>query len=178
MTAPSIDPVAHHLNAMSDEDASEALARCCGSHRWVQAMVAARPYASDAGLFRVADRTWWNLDPDDWLEAFTHHPRIGEREAQEPQRPASATEQRWSSGEQAGMDQAGREVHDAMVEGNLEYEERFGHVFLICATGRSGDEMLAALRARLGNDPAEELAVAAEEQAKITRLRLLKLVET
>ena len=175
MTDPSADVVTHRLNTMSVGDTGDALARCCGSRRWVRAMVAARPYVDDAGLFDIAERTWWTLDPDDWLEAFSHHPRIGEREAT---RPAHDQEREWSAGEQAGMDQAGREVHDGMVAGNLEYEERFGHVFLICATGRSGDEMLTALRERLSNDPAEELKVAAAEQVKITRLRLLRLVET
>lgn len=138
-------------------------------------MVAARPYHSDRAVFEIAERTWWDLEPEDWLEAFSHHPRIGERIAEGP---ASATELGSSTAEQSGMDQADPEVHDAMVARNLEYETRFGHVFLICATGRSGYEMLMALLTRLDNDPTEELRVASAEQAKITRLRLEKLVDT
>lgn len=169
------NPAAQLLNALPETDAQEALARCCGSRRWVQGMVAARPYHSDRAMFEIAERTWWDLEPDDWLDAFSHHPRIGERISE---RPASATERGWSTTEQSGMDQADREVEDAMVARNLEYERRFGHVFLICATGRSGYEMLMALLTRLDNDPTDELRVAAAEQAKITRIRLEKLVDT
>ena len=169
------DPVAHTLNALSETDALEALARCCGSRRWGLSMVAARPYHSDRALFEIAERTWGALEPADWLEAFSHHPRIGERISEGA---ASTTERRWATKEQAGMDQADREVQDAMVARNLEYETRFGYVFLICATGRSGYEMLMALLTRLDNDPHDELRVAAEEQSKITRIRLEKLVDT
>ncbi|GMR12190.1 MAG: 2-oxo-4-hydroxy-4-carboxy-5-ureidoimidazoline decarboxylase [Gemmatimonadota bacterium] len=167
--------VAQMLNALPETDAREALARCCGSCRWVEAMVAARPYHSDRALLEIAERAWWDLEPDDWLEAFSHHPRICEQISEEA---ASTTERRWSTAEQSGMGQADQEVHDAMVAGNLDYETRFGHVFLICATGRSGYEMLMALLTRLDNDPTDELRVAAAEQAKITRIRLEKLVDT
>ena len=167
-------PVAHMLNALPDTDAQKALARCCGSRRWVQGMVAARPYLSDRAMFEIAERTWWELEPDDWLEAISYHPRIGERNSEGP----ASDERRWSTAEQSGMDQADQEVHDAIMARNLEYETRFGHVFLICATGRSGYEMLMALLTRLDNDPTDELRVAAAEQAKITRLRLEKLVDT
>lgn len=169
------DPVAQMLNALTDIDATEALGRCCGSRRWVRRMVAARPYHSDRAMFEIAERTWWGLDTDDWLEAFSHHPRIGERISEGPE---STTESGWSTAEQSGMDRADQEIHDAMVARNLEYETRFGHVFLICATRRSGYEMLMALLTRLDNDPADEFRVAAAEQSKITRLRLEKLVDT
>jgi 2-oxo-4-hydroxy-4-carboxy-5-ureidoimidazoline decarboxylase len=107
---------------------------------------------------------WWSLEPEDWLEAFATHPRIGERDGGD-----------WTASEQAGMDEADAEVHRALVAGNRAYEERFGHVFLICATGLSGEEMLAALHRRLSNEPEAEVRVGAAEQAKITRLRLGKL---
>lgn len=170
-----MDSVARLLNALPEEGARAALARCCGSSLWVQRMMTARPYAVDQALFDVAEGTWWELRAEDWLEAFSHHPRIGERI---PDGPAVTEELSWAVSEQAGMDRAGGDVHEALVAGNIEYEERFGHVFLICATGRSGEEMLAALRSRLGNDPEDELRVAAGEQARITRLRLEKLVDT
>jgi OHCU decarboxylase len=117
----------------------------------------------------AADAVWAGLTPQDWLEAFTAHPRIGER------RP-TGDPRRWSAGEQAGAAGADAVVLDALAEGNRAYEQRFGRVFLICATGRSAAEMLADLRQRLGHDPETELRVAAEEQRKITRLRLDKLV--
>ena len=155
---------AEYLNGLPGNAARAALTRCCPSRRWVDAMLAARPFGSDAALFKAAERAWWALGKDDWLEAFGGHPRIGER-------AVDALAQR----EQAGMRRAGEETRTALAQGNHEYEARFGHVFLICATGQSATDMLGALRARLGNDPTTELRVAAGEQAKITRLRLEKL---
>ena len=127
-------------------------------------MLAMRPFASDAALFAAAERAWWALGREDWLEAFGAHPRIGQHAADA-----------WARNEQAGVKGAGEDVRAALAQGNRAYEERFGHVFLICATGKSATEMLGALRGRLGNDPATELRVAAAEQAQITRLRLEKL---
>ena len=116
-------------------------------------------------MFTAAETVWWSLEPEDWLEAFAAHPRIGGR-----------ARDVWSSTEQAGMKGATAGTQTALAAGNREYEARFGHVFLICATGRSAAEMLSELVQRLGNDPATELRIAAGEQAKITRLRLQKLV--
>jgi 2-oxo-4-hydroxy-4-carboxy-5-ureidoimidazoline decarboxylase len=127
-------------------------------------MLAMRPFASDAALFADAERAWWALGREDWLEAFGGHPRIGQHAADA-----------WARSEQAGVSGAGEDTRAALAHGNRAYEERFGHVFLICATGKSATELLGALRGRLGNDPATELRIAAAEQAKITRLRLDKL---
>lgn len=160
--------VADYLNALPPDAARAALTRCCGSHRWVDAMLAARPFAGDAALFHAAERAWWALDRKDWLEAFARHPRIGEQ--------GGGGGDAWSEAEQAGAARGGKDVRAALADGNRAYERRFGHVFLICATGRSADEMLAELERRLGNDPAAELEIAAGEQARITRLRLEKLV--
>jgi OHCU decarboxylase len=129
-------------------------------------MLAARPFVSDAELLATAERVWWGLGRADWLEAFAAHPRIG----------GGAAVTAWARREQAGADGAAEATLAALAQGNLTYEERFGHVFLISATGKTADEMLGALRGRLTNDPATELRVAADEQAKITRLRLDKLV--
>ena len=155
---------AEHLNGLSASAARAALTRCCASRRWVDAMLAARPFASDAALFDGAERSWLALGRTDWLEAFGGHPRIGERGSDA-----------WARREQAGASDAGDGTRAALAQGNREYEARFGHVFLICATGKSAAEMLGALRGRLSNDPATELRIAAGEQAKITRLRLEKL---
>jgi OHCU decarboxylase len=155
---------AEYVNGLAETRAIDELGRCCGSTRWARRLAAARPFASDAELLRLADEVWWSLEPEDWLEAFATHPRIGERDGGD-----------WTASEQAGMDEADAEVHRALVAGNRAYEERFGHVFLICATGLSGEEMLAALHRRLSNEPEAEVRVGAAEQAKITRLRLGKL---
>lgn len=152
------------LNGLAPDEAEHELRRCCGSTRWAREMAARRPFASDAALFSAADDVWWDLDPDDWREAFAAHPRIGERGGGA-----------WSAEEQAGMDEASKGIAAEIREGNRRYEAKFGHVFLICATGLSAVEMATALARRLDNDPDTELQIAAAEQAKITRLRLQKL---
>jgi OHCU decarboxylase len=157
--------VAEHLNGLPDAEARAALTKCCASARWVAQMLAARPFGSDGALLASADRIWWALGREDWLEAFARHPRIGERAAEE-----------WSRGEQAGVNGATAAIRAELAERNRAYEKRFGHVFLISATGKTAEAMLGELRRRLANDPATELRIAAGEQAKITRLRLEKLV--
>lgn len=152
------------LNDLSPDAAERELRRCCGSRRWAREMAARRPFASDADLFTAAEDVWWALEPDDWLEAFAAHPRIGERDGGA-----------WSAEEQAGMNDASRRLEVEIREGNRAYEAKFGHVFLICATGLRASEMAEALERRLDNDPETELRIAAAEQAKITKLRLRKL---
>jgi 2-oxo-4-hydroxy-4-carboxy-5-ureidoimidazoline decarboxylase len=163
------------FDALPDHEAAPFLESCCGSQAWVQGMLARRPFGTLTHLLDEADELWWSLGPDDWREAFDHHPRIGERSSAAPQRE---TARAWSSDEQRGTAGATSDTRQALAEGNREYERRFGYIFLVCATGKSADEMLALLRARLSNDPARELRVAAGEQAKITRLRLQKLFAT
>jgi OHCU decarboxylase len=135
-------------------------------------MIAKRPYAEGATLFGAAEEVWWSLAEEDWLEAFSHHPRIGERKAAE----ASTMSQAWSRQEQAAVASAEDSVQAALEAGNRAYEERFGYVFLIRAAGRSGDEILAELRRRLDNDAAAEIRQAASQQVEITALRLAKLI--
>jgi len=161
----TVGGLALYLNSLSDDAARAALDRCCGAARWVEGMLAARPYASDVAVFDAAERVWWGRTQTDWLEAFRRHPRIGEREHAEA----------WARQEQAGMDGAPAATRAALANGNRVYETRFGHVFLICATGRTPEDMRRELERRLRNDPAAELRIAASEQAKITRLRLEKL---
>ena len=162
--------VAAHLNALDEDDARTALLRCCACEEWADAMLTERPFASDEALFEASDRLWGSLTPAHWREAFAAHPRIGGKVN------ATSSTAAWSRGEQSGMDSASASVAEALAEGNAAYEARFGHVFLICATGRSAEEMLAALTSRLQNDSETELRIAKEQQALITRLRLTKLV--
>lgn len=161
------------LNSLSAEEAAKELLQCCGSKRWATQMAGARPYENLAKLIEHANATWWSLDRDDWLEAFRSHPKIGEKKAAES---VSAQSKTWSGQEQAGVNTASTETANALATLNHAYEQKFGFIFIICATGKTSDEMLAALHARLEHDPAEELPVAAAEQGKITELRLKKLL--
>lgn len=154
------------LNALDEETAVRELLRCCGSRRWARTMAAARPFESMSALEQAADACWQGLQAADTLEAFAAHPKIGERSAST-----------WASGEQSGARTATDDVRERLAAGNDAYEARFGYIFIICATGKSADEMLASLEERLRNAPAEELRIAAGEQRKIMRLRLTKLID-
>jgi len=162
------------LNAMPPAQAAELLAECCGSSRWVLEMSARRPFGSREAVFAAADEICRSLSARDWLEAFARHPRIGEQSGAIPEGRRGSE---WSAGEQSGMERARHDVHHALMAANREYEERFGHIYIVCATGKTAEEMLALARARLQNTPAAELRVAAEEQRKITRIRLDKLLD-
>jgi allantoicase len=136
-------------------------------------MSSARPYENIADVIARANEVWQSLDRDDWLEAFRSHPKIGEKKAAET---VSAQARQWSGQEQSGVNTASTETTNAHAKLNREYEQKFGFIFIICATGKTSDEMLAALRERLDHDEAEELPIAAAEQSKITELRLKKLL--
>lgn len=161
------------LDAMSSDRAAQLLGDCCGSTRWVAAMIARRPFGSAERLLSASDLIWQSLGPDDWKEAFSHHPRIGEHRSAARQSERGAS---WAAGEQSGMGSAADGTREALVRANREYEQRFGHIYIVCASGKAGEEMLADATARLGNDPDTEMRVAAGEQGKITRLRLAKLL--
>lgn len=154
------------LNALSAEEARRALEACCAAKRWVDGMLAARPFASSAALHQAADAVWAGLGPPDFLEAFAHHPAIGAR-------PEALSA--WSAQEQARAAEGVAALSTELRALNEAYAARFGYTFIICATGKSAPEILALLRARLRNDDAAELQVAAAEQAAITHLRLEKL---
>lgn len=149
------------------------LARCCGASRWVEGMLARRPFGSDDALLAAADAVWAEASRDDVLEALSHHPRIGA--SLDELREKFASTATWSAGEQAGAAAASEDTLAALRDGNVRYEARFGHIFVVCATGRTAAEMLALLEARMPNDPEVEIRVAAAEQGKITRIRLAKL---
>jgi OHCU decarboxylase len=162
------------LNALQPEQAEVEFLKCCGSRNWARSLTDARPFTDADTLFREADSVWWSLHDEDWLEAFRAHPKIGEQKAAAAQ---SKQAQSWSAQEQSGVQNAVAETKAALAAGNQEYEERFGFIFIVCATGKSSAEMLTILNARLQNDPGTELRVAADEQRKITRLRLEKLLK-
>lgn len=161
------------LNSLSAEQAEAELLKCCGSTRWARQLLAQRPFADLTELLSKADETWWSLGPDDWLEAFRSHPQIGGKKAEQAQ---SATAKTWSEQEQSGTRDSAQETMAALAGGNRAYADRFGFIFIVCATGKSADEMLSILNSRLDNDPETELKIAAEEQRKITNIRLNKLV--
>lgn len=161
------------FNALDEASARKGLARCCGAPAWVDGMIAARPFADVEAMHARARALWSGLDAVAWKAAFAHHPRIGDREAMRAKFGGG-----WSAGEQSGAaaGAASEETIQALVDGNREYERRFGHIFIVCATGKSADEMLALLRARLDHAPDREIRIAADEHAKITDLRIDKLL--
>lgn len=161
------------LNSLPATEAEKELLQCCGSTRWAQQMAEARPYATLDALLATANDIWWSLDPNDWLEAFRSHPKIGEKKAADP---VSTQAHQWSGQEQSGVATASQETVDSLAALNRAYEEKFGFIFIICATGKTSGEMLSALRERLKHNPVDELPIAAAEQSKITALRLKKLL--
>lgn len=151
------------FNELPAEVAQDALYACFANRRWASALAAGRPYRASDALLQAAEAAWSDISDVEWLAAFEAHPRIGERGGHAPE---------VSDREQSKVASAGSEALAALAVENREYERRFGHVFLIAASGRTAEEVLNALRDRMSNDPATELHVAAEEQRKITRLRL------
>ena len=160
---------AYEIDAATPAAAQDILTRACGSTRWVDRMMARRPFGSDRKLLFVARNEWFGLTEADWLEAFSHHPKIGDRDALAAKFPAT---HELSTKEQARVGEADAEVIAALAEANEAYLARFGFIFIVCATGKSAEQMLQLVRERLNNDRATELRNAAEVQAKITALRL------
>lgn len=167
MTASATNTTLAEWNGLSLDDAADVILPCNGSAVWATLVAYNRPFSSPEGLFTASNNIWRSLPEEDWQQAFDSHPRLGERSAK------AATEKslRWSGDEQsaANPDQAAR---DALAAANHEYEAKFGRIFLLCATGRSAEEMLAILLARMENDATTELREAAEQQRLITQLRL------
>jgi allantoicase len=163
------------FNQLSVTQARKALFDCCGSKKWVAEIIAHRPFSVAADLLETADKSWASLGRREWLAAFRYHPAIGGVRAKGKQ---SKTAQRWAAGEQSGGLMASQETRAALAAANRAYQSKFGYVFLICATGKSSEAVLKNLQERMSNDPEVELRKAAEEQRKITRLRLEKLLES
>ena len=166
------------LNALSAMEAEAELLACCGASRWVQGLVARRPFGSVAELFAAADEIWRSLGREDWFEAFSRHPQIGEKAAEKQIKSQTGRQisSRWSAEEQSGAQRNSADVMARLAEGNRVYRQRFGYIFIVCATGKTAEEMLAILERRLQNDASAELTIAAEEQRRITHLRLEKLL--
>ena len=162
------------LNSLSSVAAARVLHACGGSGRWVDAMLERRPFASVAAVLDACDAAWRDTGPNDWREAFAGHPRIGERAPQD--RTPQDRGPNWSAAEQSGVDAADAAKRSALAEANREYEERFGHIFLVSASGKGATELLGLMRSRMRNAPDAELAVAGDELRKIARVRLEKLL--
>lgn len=158
-------------NSMPREKAVEEILPCCGSHAWARAMATRRPIRTKADLLAACDAIWRDLPVSDWIEAFQSHPRIGDSKAPSA---ASAQSARWSRTEQQNVGSAGEAVKAALAEGNRAYEQLFGRIFIVCATGKSAEEILEILERRLRNDDQTELLEAAEQQRQIAHLRLKK----
>ena len=159
------------FNALPAAQAESALKDCCGSSRWAARMATLRPYATMDALYKAADSVWWKLERGDWLEAFSHHPQIGVKPAS-----GSAPARQWAEGEQSAARAASEDVKERLARGNRAYLDKFGYIYIVCATGKSAEAMLAILNQRLQNDAAGELSIAAEQQRLITRIRLDKLL--
>ena len=163
------------LNALSAEEAEAEFLKCCGSTLWARRMMDERPFHDLQELLTKADAEWWALDKEDWLEAFSRHPKIGEKKSERAQAEEA---RRWSEQEQSGTRSADEETRRELAELNRAYLRKFGYIYIICATGKTADEMLAILQERLTNDADREIRVAAEEQRRITHLRLIKSLES
>ena len=162
------------INELPENELKQALQNCCGSSEWVNRMMLSRPYASLETIFDLAVSVWCSLGKADFLEAFSHHPKIGDTESLKKKFADTA---HWAGNEQSGVNTATDDVIEALAKGNMDYENKFGYIFIVCATGKSAQEMLDILEARLPNEPDDELIIAAAEQAKITDLRLRKWIE-
>jgi 2-oxo-4-hydroxy-4-carboxy-5-ureidoimidazoline decarboxylase len=160
------------INSLDEAAARALFLRCCGATRWAEGMAARQPFASAEKLWAAAEEIWQGLAREDWLEAFAAHPKIGDLNVL---RGKFARNAAWSAQEQGGVVGASEATLQALAQGNRDYEARFGHLFVVCASGKTAEEMLALLTQRLHNDPQDELLIAAAEQEKITRLRLQKL---
>jgi 2-oxo-4-hydroxy-4-carboxy-5-ureidoimidazoline decarboxylase len=167
--------VLERWNGLAHADAAAEILPCCGSRQWAYQLAQQRPFADAPELFAASDAIWAGLQRADWYEAFASHPRIGEKKA-----PQSATAQsaQWSSREQGGVATVGVDIQEKLKLANAAYEARFGRIYIVCASGKTAEQMLAILEQRMGNDDAVELLESAEQQRQITQLRLRKWLQS
>ncbi len=161
-----------NVNRLSADEFAQTLERCCASTRWLEEMNTRRPFADQKSVTQAAADVWWSLDQRDWREAFQAHPRIGDVGSL---RDKFANTRDLATGEQAGVQSASDKTLNKLTDANATYEAKFGYIFIVCAAGKSADEMLVILKDRLKNRPDEEIRIAAAEQLKITQIRLRKL---
>ena len=161
------------INLAAPEAARRKFLTCCGSQKWSDQMLALRPFADEEHLLQAAGTVWERLAPDDWLEAFAQHPKIGAVGSLAAKFPATG---HLAAGEQRGVAAASDGTLAELAAGNRRYRDHFGYIFIVSATGKSAHQLLAILKERLVNNPDTELPIAAREQLKITRLRLRKLI--
>ena len=166
-----MSPVMERWHTLAADEAAQEILSCCGSRAWAAQVAAGRPYADEQSLFAAAGKCWQELPEADWLEAFRSHPRIGEKHAEAKTTAVSAA---WSSSEQSQMKDADAAILMRMQAGHRQYEERFGRIFIVCASGKQPAEMLQILERRLSNDPPAELLESAAQQQQIMQLRLRK----
>jgi 2-oxo-4-hydroxy-4-carboxy-5-ureidoimidazoline decarboxylase len=168
-----VSEVLARWNALGREEAALEILPCCAARAWADAMAGQRPFTSVEELLAASRKIWRDLKAADWMEAFRSHPRIGESSAAVAA-TATTKSREWSSEEQRRVSEGGDAVKIALAEGNRRYEERFGRIFIVCATGKLPNEILQILRRRLQNDEFVEMREAANEQAEITQIRLRK----
>ena len=161
------------LNSLTNSEANEQFKLCCGAKNWIQKMNRNRPFQNENEVYNKAESIWFSLSSDDWLEAFTHHPKIGNIESL---RKKFHNTKSISENEQSGVNDAAESTLKDLAESNQLYEDKFGFIFIVCATGKSADEMLAMIKIRLNNNVNAEMLNASKEQNKITKLRLEKLL--
>jgi len=162
------------FNSLTDSEAFKEFEICCGATNWVKRIIASRPIDSKDALLKVAEEIWFSLKSEDWLEAFTHHPKIGDIESL---REKFHNTKSISENEQLGVNDASENTLKDLAKSNQLYEDKFGFIFIVCATGKSADQMLTLIKMRLNNNIETEMQNAAKEQNKITQLRLEKLLK-
>jgi 2-oxo-4-hydroxy-4-carboxy-5-ureidoimidazoline decarboxylase len=169
----------HELNTLPRQQLILELTKCCGSPAWVNKMLPFFPADDLVELLEDAEEQWFKCSEEDWKHAFAQHPKIGDIDSLKNKFASTADPVAigWASGEQSGVNTASQKTLGALAEANKKYEDKFGYIFIVCATGKSAEEMLEILQSRLPNDPKEEIEIAADEQNKITKLRLEKLLD-
>ena len=160
------------FNNLIAKEAKHELFKCCGSTHWVENVIKYLPFISLESLKAISDNVWWDCKKEDWLEAFSQHPKIGQK-AMEKKFEATKS---WAENEQSGTQNADEQLLQELIQANSNYENKFGYIFIVCATGKTAQEMLELLNERLNNDAEKELNIAAREQNKITHLRIDKLI--
>ena len=170
-----MNPVLTRWNALDAESAAREVLPCCGSSAWAAHLAAKRPIANEAALLEASSTVWFSLPKEAWQQAFDSHPRIGQKHAQ-----SQATEEslRWSAQDQRAVVSEDTAAKQALEQANRRYEQRFGRIFIVCATGKSAPQILSILKTRMHNDPQTELREAAEQQRQITELRLRRWLES